>query len=133
MIDECDPSFMPTTELLEQKIDKLIREHLRECEAAASAAVLAAFGRAPSRPAKTKTKSSRTMSPRRSPEVLAALSEQLYQEICRQPGETMAVIAGALGMTARELQRPSTLLRRAGRVRSIGKAQGVRYFPMEES
>ena len=71
-------------------------------------------------------------SPRRSREELAALEERLYEAIRRHPGETMAVIAPAVGATAGELNRPATSLRGKGRVRSVGQRQYTRYFPMGE-
>ena len=128
-----------TTESLEQKIERaverLVREHLAQCEAVAQAAVRAAFRRASSttpRPTRNKSKRARSSSRRRSSEEIAELGERLYEAICRHPGETMAVIAPKLGATPRELERPSALLRRAGRVRSVGQRHATRYFPMGE-
>ena len=60
------------------------------------------------------------------------LSERLYEAICRHPGETMAVIAPVAGSTARDLRRSALLLRREGRVRSIGRRHATRYFPIGE-
>ena len=71
-------------------------------------------------------------SPRRSRKELAALEERLYQAICSHPGETMAVIAPAVGATGRELNLPATSLRNKDRVRSVGQRQYTRYFPMGE-
>jgi len=42
------------------------------------------------------------------------------------------VIAPTVGATPRELRRPSLLLRRAGRVRSVGQRHATRYFPTGE-
>lgn len=140
--------MMSTTKSLEQKIElaveQLVREHLAACEAAAAVAVRAAFGRAsrsasrsasksPSKPSKpSRRKSARAPAPRRSREELEAVEERLYEAIRRHPGETMAVIAPVVGATGRELNRPATTLRRKGRVRSVGKRQYTRYFPMGE-
>ncbi len=126
-----------TTKSLEQKIEsaveQLLREHLAACEAAAAAAVRAAFGRAQQSPSKASRRSSaRAPAPRRSRKEMAALEERLYDAIRRHPGETMAVIAPAVGATARALNRPATTLRREGRVRSVGRRQYTRYFPMGE-
>jgi hypothetical protein len=129
-----------TNESLEQKIEsaveRLVREHLAQCEAVAERAVRSAFRRASSttsQPTQSKSKrSTRSSSRRRSPEEIASLGERLYEAICRHPGETMAVIAPTLGATPRELERPSTLLRRAGRVRSVGQRHATRYFPIGE-
>lgn len=123
------------TEKIEHEVERLVREHLAACEVAAGAAVRSAFRRAssqPSKPARTRAKGSRPASRRRTPEEIAALGERLYEVICRHPGETIAVIAPAVGASPRELRRPSVLLRRAGRVRSVGQRHGTRYFPMGE-
>ena len=74
----------------------------------------------------------RPPSRRRSPEEIAALGERLYEAICRHPGETMAVIAPVVGASPGELRRPSVLLRREGRVRSVGQRHAMRYFPLDE-
>ncbi len=132
--------MMTTTKTLEQKIEsaveQLVREHLATCEAAAAMAVRAVFRRASESSSKSskpsRRKSARTSSPRRSREELAALEERLYEAIRRHPGETMAVIAPAVGATAGELNRPATSLRGKGRVRSVGQRQYTRYFPMGE-
>jgi len=126
-----------TTKSLEQKIEsaveQLVREHLAACESAAAVAVRAAFERASKAPSKSsRRRSARAPAPRRSPEEMAAIQERLYEAIRRHPGETMAVIAPAVGATPRALNRPATTLRRQGRVRSIGQRQYTRYFPMGE-
>jgi hypothetical protein len=134
-----------TTKSLEQKIEiavvQLVREHLAACEAAAAVAMRAAFQRASSSSAKSsRSKSARACSPsprrapapRRSREEMAVLEERLYEAIRRHPGETMAVIAPAVGATARELNQPAVRLRRQGRVRHVGQRQYTRYFPMGE-
>jgi DNA gyrase/topoisomerase IV subunit B len=126
-----------TTKSLEQKIqaavEQLVREHLAACEAAASVAVRAAFERA-SQPASKPSpkKSTRALARRRSPEELTALQERLYEAVRRHPGETMAVIGPVVGATAQELERPVIRLRQQGRVRSVGRRQATRYFPMGE-
>ena len=74
--------------------------------------------------------STRTSGPRRAPAELSALSERLYAAICAHPGAAMGVLAAEIGATPRDLNRPATQLRRAGRVRSVGQRQSTRYFPM---
>ena len=61
---------------------------------------------------------------------MAALGERLYRAVCEHPGESMARLSGELGASARELHRPMALLKRAGRVRSVGERHATRYFPM---
>ena len=128
-----------STQSLEQKIEnaveQLVREHLLACEAAAATAVRAGFRRAASlSPApRSPTKSvrrTRTTSRRRAADEIADLEEQLYAAILAHPGETMTVLAPAVGASARELNRPALVLRRKGRVRSVGSRANTRYFPM---
>ena len=127
-----------SSESLEQKIEsvveRLVREHLAILEAAASAAVREGFRRATrptSKPRDGASTRRRRSSPRRRPrEEVAELEERLYQAVCAHPGETMTVLARAVGATARELNRPATVLRRNGRVRSVGQRGSTRYFPM---
>lgn len=129
-----------STESLKQKIEnaveQLVREHLVALEAAASAAVREGFRRA-ARPT-TASSRDRSVPCRRSPsrrrprEEMAQLEERLYSAICAQPGETMMVLGPTVGASAKELSRPAMLLRRSGRVRSVGERQYTRYFPMGE-
>jgi len=58
------------------------------------------------------------------------LGEQLYAAVCATPGETMAVLAAALGTSAKKLEVPVGRLKRADRVRSMGRRPHTRYFPM---
>src|SRR5262245_54834793 len=130
-----------TSESLEQKIEiaveRLVREHLAVLEAATSAAVREGFRRA-TRPTSKPQHDGASVGRRRSPsrrrprEEVAELEERLYRAVCAHPGETMAVIAPAAGATPRELNRPAIVLRRAGRVRSVGQRGSTRYFPMGE-
>ena len=128
-----------STQSLEQKIEnaveQLVREHLLACEAAAAAAVRAGIRRAasvsPTPPPPTKSvKKTRRISRRRAADEIADLEEQLYAAILARPGETMSVLAPSVGASARDLNRPALVLRRKGRVRSVGTRQHTRYFPM---
>lgn len=130
---------MTSTQSLEQKIEnaveQLVREHLLACETAAAAAVRAGFRRAatgsPARRSTTKSvRPTRTTSRRRAANEIADLEERLYAAIVAHPGETMTVLAPTVGASARELNRPALVLRRKGRVRSVGKRASTRYFPM---
>jgi hypothetical protein len=128
-----------STESLELKIEsvveRLVREHLAGVEAVASAAVREGIRRAtrtiPSK-ARPGERAAQRQAPsvRRSREVMAKLEERLYQAVCARPGETMTVLARAVGATPRELNRPATLLRVKGLVRSVGQRYATRYFPM---
>jgi hypothetical protein len=61
---------------------------------------------------------------------MAGLSERLYAAVCAHPGAVMTVLAAHVGATPRELNRPALILKRAGRVRSVGQRAHTRYFPM---
>ncbi len=61
---------------------------------------------------------------------MEGLSERLYEAVCANPGALMSVLAAQVGATARALHRPAMVLKRAGRVRSVGQRQLTRYFPM---
>jgi hypothetical protein len=50
--------------------------------------------------------------------------------VCAHPGAAMTVLSAEVGATVRELHRPMTRLKRAGRVRSVGARHLTRYFPM---
>ena len=41
----------------------------------------------------------------------------------------MTMFAAELGMSVHELHRPMSVLRRKGRVRSVGQRRMMRYFP----
>lgn len=119
---------------LENEIERLVREHVAACKAAAAAAVERGFGsprtgrRGSKRP--KASKSSTTSRPTRTAEEMAELGERFYAAVCARPGETMRVLSVDVGASANELYRPMTLLKRSGRVRSAGQRPHTRYFPM---
>jgi hypothetical protein len=124
---------MRTTEfdVLSKQIEQVVQEHIAASRRAVEAAVARAFAAAsaPRRPvvaAMLRAPSGR----RRGPAVLTELSEQLYRAVSAKPGESMAVFAIELSATVKELHRPMALLKRAGRVRSVGQRHLTRYYPM---
>jgi hypothetical protein len=116
---------------LEAKIEELVRAEMVGIRASVAAAVdraLATVGG--DRPVPTRRRArSQTMSTRRTPEEVAELGERFAAAVAAMPGETMTTIAPQVGATPRELQLPVTGLKRAGRVRSVGKRQYTKYFP----
>jgi len=107
-----------------------VREHVATVRRAASGAVDRAFmATATARTGRTQS-SRRPPAHRRTPTEIAALGEKLYNAICAHPGETMAALGPHVGARPRELHRPMTVLRRAGRIRSAGQRHQARYFPM---
>ena len=119
---------------LESQIEELVREHIAACRAAAATAVDRAFGSAAGR---TKPRGGATKraaaSGRRTAEEMAELGERLYEAVRANPGKGMTVLMAEVGGTARDLNRPMMLLKRTGRVRSVGQRHQTRYFPMAES
>lgn len=92
-------------------------------------ATLEAVGRvmgAKDRPAKR-----RQGSGQRKPEQLAELTEQLYEGICAQPGETMRTIAKAIGRRSDELALSAHRLIAQRRVKKAGQRDQTRYFPVD--
>ncbi len=121
------------------RIEHLVEEYLSATRAAAQAALSRSFATgttATVRPSRSRTPgptSSRSRrGARRATDEIGALSERLYEAVCRTPGERMAVIAPGVGATARELNRPMLRLKQAGRVRSVGTRHATRYFPMAD-
>jgi hypothetical protein len=127
---------------LEAEIERLVREHVAACKVAAATAVERGFDSARSgRTKKTSrvqtsrvqtSRSSKTSKPHRTAEELAELGEQFYAAVCAKPGETMRVLCADVGATPRELNRPMNVLKRDGRVRTVGRRYQTRYFPMAE-
>jgi hypothetical protein len=119
------------------RIEHLVEEYISATRTAAQAALNRAFASGttatvrPSRSTSPGPTSSRSRTgARRAPGEIGALSERLYEAVCRTPGEKMEVIAPVVGATARELNRPMRRLKQAGRVRSVGTRHATRYFPM---
>lgn len=113
---------------LEQKIERLVREHLEAQRKSVAAAVERAFASSSRLP--MKPVAARVPGVRRAPTEMASLAERLFAAVREKPGETMTVIAAQLGEKPRALNRPMFLLKRAGKVRSAGLHQHTRYFPM---
>jgi hypothetical protein len=122
---------MATTNLdqLEIQIERLIREHIAECRRRAAAAVERSFASAAKKADRT-ARVKRVAGHRRAPDELQGLGERLYTAMCANPGATMAAYAPVVGASTRELNRPALLLKRSGRVRSVGERNATRYFPI---
>lgn len=127
---------MTTNQELTEQIEQLVRTHIEAARTAATAAVERAFvatvlaGGRPRASTARPSQPRRRMAPRRAAEEVAALAEQFYAVVCRNPGETMATLAPQVGATPRALQLAVVRLKRVGRVRSVGQRQLTRYFPM---
>jgi DNA-binding NtrC family response regulator len=125
----------PTTiEQLTHQIEKVVLEYVTEGRRAAHAALERAFTGASEMPSRKQVASrgnpsTRSSGRRRSSKQLAELGEQLHEVVRAHPGESMATFAAELGMTVRELHRPMSVLKREGRVRTVGQRHLTRYFP----
>lgn len=125
------------TKELTQQIEQLVERYVADGRRAVRDAVDRAFGAAMPLPvARTKasasanaSRSRRSSAVRRTPEEVAQLGVRLYELVRARPGESMTVFAGELEIGARELERPMALLKREGRVRSVGLRHMTRYFP----
>lgn len=118
---------------LGERIERLVQEYISATRVAAQAAMDRAFSTSVAPAAKKKRQQAAPVpraSHRRPSTELASIGERLYAAMCKAPGETMMVLAPAVGRSARELHRPMALLKRAGRVRSVGTRQATRYYPM---
>ena len=116
-------------ESLAEQIDKLVRDHLVEVQAEAALAVQRAFAATTTTTVTKPRSAKRAPSKRREAKEVAELAERLHARIVADPGESMAVHSRELGVGVRDLHRPMTLLRRAGRLRTTGVRNSTRYYP----
>lgn len=131
---------------LAENLERLVADFVREAQqmvlaAVAQSLVTSASGAASSpstttkssertRPSKRAKSSKRAKpGPRRTSAQLDELGERFHEVLRDHPGETMAVLAAKVGCSADELRHPVKRLRRAGRVRTVGQRQSMRYFP----
>jgi len=121
-----------TPEALATQIEALVAGYVDEVRRCARQAVergLSPASGSTSKPSKSSTKRKRTFNGRRSLVELEALSEALCAMIHEKPGESMVTLAAELGASSGALHRPMTMLKRAGRIRSVGQRHLTRYFP----
>jgi hypothetical protein len=121
-----------SNQALADRIERLVQEHIAASRKSAEEAVERAFASAAGarRVGAARQVANRSGGgKRRAAAEVAEVGERLYRAVCAKPGAGMTVLAAALGATARELHRPMTLLKRAGRVRSAGVRHLTRYFP----
>jgi hypothetical protein len=129
---------------LAQNLEQLVAAFVRSSQELVLTAVAQAMETRPVAPASTtpstakpskRASSSKRAKPsqRRTPAEVAELGERFYEVLCAHPGEAMVILAAKVGATPRELHRSVTLLKRAGRVRSVGQRGAMRYFPTPRS
>jgi hypothetical protein len=128
---------------LAQNLEQLVAAFVRSSQELVLAAVaqtmenrpVAPASAAPSAKSSKRAPSSKRAKPsqRRTPAEVAELGERFYEVLCAHPGEAMVILAAQVGATPRELHRSVSLLKRAGRVRSVGQRGAARYFPTPRS
>ena len=121
-------------EILEERIEQLVREHIAAIGARAQAAVARGLGALAVPTSKdlapqAKLSSRRAASRRRTAQEVADLAERLCTAVHAQPGETMRHLAPQVGATPSELSIAVERLRSQGRLRTVGHRQFTRYFP----
>lgn len=122
-----------------QQLESLLRAHLDAQRVALLAVVERVYG-APARPPSKQSAARRSLpaASRRAPVgrarrpegEIAALAERLCAAVAAEPGAGMTRLAVQLGVASRELERPMTHLKLQRRVRSVGRYQSTRYFPL---
>jgi hypothetical protein len=121
-----------TPEELALHIEGLVAAYVNEAQRVVQHALVRSFSRSGGGPDKTtraKPARTRQQGPRRTPAQLAELADRLAAAISEQPGQSMALFAGQLGVPVRDLHRPMTMLKDQRRIRSVGRRQATRYFP----
>ncbi|MCP5044218.1 MAG: hypothetical protein GY944_24585 [bacterium] len=112
----------------EKALAVLYRQRTATVRTEALAALLRIAGTGTIR--RSKSSSPRAQGRRRSSAEVTALGEKLFAALEKHPGSTMMQLAEKLSSSTRELHRPMTLLKRAGRVRTTGKKNHTKYHPM---
>lgn len=117
-------------EQLERKIDDLIRAHIADVRRKTAAAVERAFASSGVKASPAKPAKGRNPGRRRGSDELKELSALLYKVVCANPGATMATLAKSAGKKSEDLEHPAKLLKRLGKIRSVGERNATRYFPL---
>lgn len=119
---------------LQEEIELAAERIAEASHAAAIAAVHRAFGREEKQAGHGRkgraTGQRRRPSARRTPAELEALAEGLLKAIQANPGQGMSVLAESLGTTPQALQHAVARLKADGTVRTTGRRQAMRYFPL---
>lgn len=123
-----------STDELSKHIEQVVARYMAEGRRVALESLERAFtptakaGRQPSvQPRRTNV--TPTSSGRRTPAEIAEIGERLCELVRARPGEGMVTLAAELGLGVRELHRPMSALRGAGRVRTVGQRHLMCYFP----
>ena len=126
--------------VLEASVEALIQQQLAAYEAQLREALARTLAQArPGSPGRKEPKPKAvparraSSTQRRSANEIDAFSARLFEAVESAPGETMAVLAPRLGVSAKELERPAARLKKAGQIRTVGERSRMRYYPMARS
>ena len=119
-----------TIEQLEKKIDELIRAHIADVRLKAAAAVERAFASVAVKASPATSGARRPAVRRRGADEIGELGARLHKAVCANPGASMTILAKSIGKTPAELERSAKLLKRTGKIRSVGVRSAARYFPL---
>ena len=125
---------MKTNLELNQQIEQLIQNHIAEIRSAAEQAVARAFTNAfnSSKRSSPKKNCGSADVPKRSKQEILDIGEKLCAAVGENPGETMAVLSGKIGLSPKELHLPMVKLKKSNRVKSIGHRNFTRYYPLTQ-
>ena len=115
---------------IEARIDDRVDELLSSLNALVGELALEALARRTRRTPGRPVKRGPPAQPRREPEEVAVLTEELYAQICKHPGETMVTLSQLMKVPAKALALPACKLAKAGRIKKAGQRQFTRYFPI---
>jgi hypothetical protein len=115
---------------IEARIDERVDDLISSLNALVGELALEALAPRTRRPPGRAVKRRSPAQPRREPEEVAALAEELYAQICKHPGETMVTLSRHMKVPAKALSLPACKLAKAGRIKKAGQRQSTRYFPI---
>ena len=115
---------------IEAKIDHCVDELINSLNAIVGEFALEALARRTRQTPKRAGKRRSADQPRREPEEVTELAEELYVQICKYPGETMVSLSRHMDVPAKTLSLPACKLAKAGRIKKAGQRQFTRYFPI---
>jgi hypothetical protein len=115
---------------IEARIDDRVDQLISSLNALVGDLALEALARKTRRTPRRTAKRRAPAQPRREPEQVAVLAEELYAQICKHPGETMVTLSQHMKVPPKDLSLPAGKLAKAGRIKKAGQRQFTRYFPI---
>ncbi len=115
---------------IQARIDESVEELIHNLNALVGEIALEALAGRTRQKTKRGTRRRSAGQVHRKPEEISALTEELYAQICRYPGETMLTLSNHVKQPAKKLAFPARKLLDAGRIKKTGQRQYTRYFPL---